>query len=710
MLGAKMNQLFKVLLTIFAITACEAASSSGSIHSSKVCAAFYERLQQSGSKINGKYFWQKPQNYCQGIPDEVVRIIDENDLGTLVDRLNFAFSDMLNRSPSNEIPWRELRFVLTDYAQIPWDFFSKNITAATYDKTIEELDKIITQLNSKAQHFEEEIRHNMQSLSHMNSQSEEELEAEIKKEMEQSADLSKRIDAFPFSQTKTPEYQELDKQRQELNQKLFRKRDELSHKTQEKKNISGIISHNIISSTKAKMWVHLFDARKQYLIKNKPLITSMLVNYYQLTPNGMNRYTDDLSKSWLDLMPSDYYFGADSPPHFDGKMAALRQQFKVLPRNPKYEPLRQAIDVYNQMPKTQNLNKRAAALKRIAQLAASLKQNDEDSDLFEKIISRANLKAAYIAKLKNISDEAFYRSVRSAPFDGRGRSYYEMSVAVKSDQLVDIDPEKRNGHGFFYPDWSKLVKQNPNTPHYFIWLESQSNLDTFALNKDIRHTFIRPELKRVNFKNGYGFNEIFRGKDSGHVLDGSYVYNIGEDGELYISPAFKTLQSVRTSSPVLFKKQGLGRELNHDTLLGGANILCAGIVEFHDGRIKHIDTNSGHYKPEMISDLRPALAELLKRHPGAISPETTVMNYHGQYKMPYSRFLTVYPHDVGERHKTFSEDSISLDQYNNKMMTLGANPHNDPLKSSRKASLKRIMSAGSHSQNRPITSSSSAGQ
>jgi hypothetical protein len=38
---------------------------------------------------------------------------------------------------------------------------------------------------------------------------------------------------------------------------------------------------------------------------------------------------------------------------------------------------------------------------------------------------------------------------------------------------------------------------------------------------------------------------------------------------------------------------------NHNSVLNGKSVKCPGCVCFVDGKIVHIDTNSGHYRPRM---------------------------------------------------------------------------------------------------------------
>ena len=77
--------------------------------------------------------------------------------------------------------------------------------------------------------------------------------------------------------------------------------------------------------------------------------------------------------------------------------------------------------------------------------------------------------------------------------------------------------------------------------------------------------------------------------------------------------------------------------------------MSAGFVIFKGGKIIHIDTNSGHYRPSMLRHLRPALIALVKKYPGILAGDATIGDYQGLVRLSYAQFLKATPQDVGER-------------------------------------------------------------
>lgn len=364
-----------------------------------------------------------------------------------------------------------------------------------------------------------------------------------------------------------------------------------------------------------------------------------------------NKCIDNMDKSWLDLKEADCYLDATT------KSTELAQAIK------DYESIRKDDE--------RRFQDRINALKRIAKLSVSQMKwkgypaNDPYKMVLQQLITRANLKADYIKKLGGLRKEAEARA-RNIPKDQLNGV---VNMKYEHELLEDLDPEKRVGHfsGLYgdgpYSKWKYYVEKYPeSTPDYFIWLEEQVyNPKLKLLKKDLRHTFLSKDAKKVTFKEGMAYNRVFRANDSRHLMDGRYIYNISEDGDLYILP--DTLHRKEVGFLQNPRSQGLltsqqkdndtlpGKGLNHDNILEGANILCAGMVFFKNGKIDLIDTDSGHYKPKMIQNLRPALAKLLKKYPDAISPDTQVGNYDQSVKMPYKKLLTITVDDINEKEE-----------------------------------------------------------
>lgn len=593
-----------------------ATESSSLVSQNTECKNFFPFLE------DGAYFWQQKMSYCDLFPadftENYIKIFKRKPFQPNV---TLGWDSKTQRPyVTNKIGWdykmvfynwtpnRELtpairailEALLPDKIELLEKIFAKNVALSNVEEIIKDYKKLLSILMENAEICEAE-------LQKFNSGNVSELFVSLEK-MDET----------------TEEYQETKTQLEKI------------YKIAEK-NIYDVIFSKVLSS--------VIQARATFLeeplVGNENILPSLIQNYfiYKKQADGtfkLERYRDDLNKSWLDLMPSDYYFGTSDTPVFDDN---FKQRINILSSNPLYQSLRLSIDAYHHIPKM-NINKiseRIEALKNIARLSAQfIKENsqisDLDIDILQKIIVRANLKSAYIAKLPLIEQEAAMRSANLPKESGN------IVVNVKQDRLKDIDPEKRQV-GLLFDQWNKLVKENPDLPNYFLWLEGQ---DTTEMKKDLRHIVLRPEQKRVNFKNGLGYNEVFRdrkketdisGIDTGLVRDGEYMYNIGENAELYIHPTYALYTMGQ------YPDELIQQEFNHDTILGGINVMAVGVLEFKDGKIIHIDTNSGHYLPEMEKHLRPALKKLLEKHPGCITDETMIGNYLGKPFMLYKDFV-----------------------------------------------------------------------
>lgn len=383
-----------------------------------------------------------------------------------------------------------------------------------------------------------------------------------------------------------------------------------------------------IDKNYASIILSMLKAHRDYIAHHKNDIQQLFDHYFNFTTDGFIRRKDDLSKSWLDLMPTDYYFRPPLTLKPAEEFAHLYQGFQVLDsNNHDYLKLIACMNAYHQTPKdsADGITDRIILLRRIVKLSSEFKH-----PLIEEIRTRAALKVGYLYSIRKLNTDAIDRLFHIP----RNKSGHAI-VTCKEDQLLDLDPEKRGGIERFHEKWLSVSDNDPTTPGFFLWLELQ---DTSSLSSDKRHTLLTQDEKRVNFVNGKACNAVMQEMSGSHqfIADGRYVYNIDEDGELYIYPAFETVTKLSSSVPK-FKNH---RTYNHDTLLGGKNVLSAGIVIFQNGVIKFIDTNSGHYKPKMIRHLRPALQVLLSKYPDAIQSDTIISNYSGDVRMPYQEFLT----------------------------------------------------------------------
>ncbi len=223
----------------------------------------------------------------------------------------------------------------------------------------------------------------------------------------------------------------------------------------------------------------------------------------------------------------------------------------------------------------------------------------------KNIQSQAQHKIYYLKKLPGLKQKALYWVNHSA------KAKYALAqnipvLNVVGDLLRNLDPLKREGLYKSIELWIKMVNEDPETPHFWLWLDKIDTSD----QEDHRYRLWNKEQKRVQFKEGIAYNSTFGNKDNDNRLQGDYIYAIGQDGQLYIIPD---------------NNQGI--ELTHDIILKGNNILSAGVVVFRQGKLVYINVASGHYKPDRFKNLQPTLAYFLEKHPGAIHADTAIGNY-----------------------------------------------------------------------------------
>lgn len=328
---------------------------------------------------------------------------------------------------------------------------------------------------------------------------------------------------------------------------------------------------------------------------------------------------DVLKETYLDLMSAE-------------KFSSILVLY-LLARKNTYKELFKAIQDYHAIPKTdkQTLNSRIACLLSIAEIAKSISQNipqgenTEGSELqnlqtgeLEIIERKAQQKANYLRKISKLKQEAYARAHILANSKYLAESAKVINVGV--DPLRNIDPAKRSGIGYFYEKWNEELKKDPKIPNFWLWLEDK---DSLLVEKGIfqmsKYGSPDKKQKEVSFKDGLAYNQLF-GREGDGLLEGKFLYNIGQNGNLYIlSPSF-------------------GKSaMTHDVVLKGKNILSAGIVHFIEGKMSYIDVSSGHYLPSRFQDLKPALVHFLNKNPEAIiSPDTRIGFYESSNARHYT--------------------------------------------------------------------------
>lgn len=353
---------------------------------------------------------------------------------------------------------------------------------------------------------------------------------------------------------------------------------------------------------------------------------------------------DILKETYLDLMSLE-------------KLSSILVLY-LLPKKNTYKELFEAIHNYHAIHKTEkkNLNSRITSLLSIANLAKSISDeipqsgNTDGSQLRElqtqelQIIElKARQKANYLRKISKLKNEAYVRShiLPNSKYLPKGAKVINVGINV----LNSIDPAKRSGIGYFYERWHEDLKKDPKIPNFWLWLEDK---DSLLVEKGIfqmpKYAYLDKQQKRILFKDVLAYNDLF-GRQEDKLLNGDFLYNIGQNGNLYIlSESFK-------KSP-----------MTHDVILKGKNILSAGMVHFAEGKINYIDVSSGHYLPSRFKDLKPALVHFLSKNPEAIiRPETKIgfYEYSDARHYTYEEFMTT--HD--NQDKEVPREHFSIEQF-----------------------------------------------
>ena len=98
----------------------------------------------------------------------------------------------------------------------------------------------------------------------------------------------------------------------------------------------------------------------------------------------------------------------------------------------------------------------------------------------------------------------------------------------------------------------------------------------------------------------------------GRRQEGMLTYVMDKDGKIIIA---------KRSNP----NNSKGRA-PHPTLIGGKDpqVQCAGMIHFRKGRIVSVDTNSGHFRPDIrsLAKVKTALQALYDKHPDLFDPSS----------------------------------------------------------------------------------------
>jgi hypothetical protein len=325
----------------------------------------------------------------------------------------------------------------------------------------------------------------------------------------------------------------------------------------------------------------------------------------------------------------------------------------LVPNEQQARELYNLIQSYHAIPKDVKglFNDRIALLKSVSHTAQTIlkglsdHQDSTPSPLqaqqiqsLQSIQAQADQKARYLKKIPKLKQKALDR-ISSAANAKYGLPKEMPILNVLGDVARNLDPLKRKKLDKLVTEWGELAKNYPATPNFWVWLETQT---IPSLEHDYRYTLFTKEQKLVQFQAGLACNPVFGNKNDNNRLEGNYLYNIGQDGNLYILPY----------------RMDEGKRFTHDMILKGKNILSAGIVKFKKGKITDIDVDSGHYEPNRFKNLKAALAYFSEKNPSAIHLDTQVGGYGEHYtSYSYAAFKDMEaPKDEKEREPVFLEE------------------------------------------------------
>jgi len=225
--------------------------------------------------------------------------------------------------------------------------------------------------------------------------------------------------------------------------------------------------------------------------------------------------------------------------------------------------------------------------------------------------------------------------------------------AYRKDIVTQLDPalrdsscilslydlyRKQNSHAPFEPDLEIAMP-------FFLWLEEFDLPETSRESRirfrndvntasEVSSCYIRTEHttndvgRRLHFdKDGYSYNLRLQDKSSKQVLcneqnqsihqvpNGKYIYAVDNNGNIFID-----------------KDRDLGgsRLLGHILLTRDFVLRSAGEIEFKDGKIKMLNSNSGHFQPTN-EDVVSAARLLMKKYGRQIfSRRAEVRNFMGE--------------------------------------------------------------------------------
>jgi hypothetical protein len=307
------------------------------------------------------------------------------------------------------------------------------------------------------------------------------------------------------------------------------------------------------------------------------------------------RYEELSHQTWLDIQGADFYFQNYTKDPWQLPLDSLAQK-----------ELFQTIQTYHAFDKTdpQQRKTREEWLLKVIQKTKNIANCESEKigalqhqTLFY-LIHHAQQKLSHLQQLGKsfqLIDQHFNNHKSDGLF---------LAQQLNSDFLTNFDAAHRDTSYLKsqLKYFAKIKKIGgdlfqitaPQLYQFYHWLEDPIPLAPLHWEQSIaeqkRHAF-PAELKKVFFNNGIaqslGFFSPQNPKDK-TIVDGRYIYAIAPDQTLVVLPHWN--HSTWSS----FIEEIIP---NHHILTHGTPVICAGEVEFTNGKITLMNNNSGHYLP-----------------------------------------------------------------------------------------------------------------
>ncbi len=144
---------------------------------------------------------------------------------------------------------------------------------------------------------------------------------------------------------------------------------------------------------------------------------------------------------------------------------------------------------------------------------------------------------------------------------------------------------------------------------------------------------------KANFST-YGMDELER-EASTLRFDAAKGGLVDSSGEL--ADVSHRVYNVTSNGRLIYQPQGIVGAFNHSSITRDGAVICAGYITVESGKIKSIDTSSGHYQPTSL-DLYNAI-ELLASKGEVFAPDC-IASSHGGTPMSPGEFLRYMNEDV----------------------------------------------------------------